>query len=113
MLKIKIIGTEDSKQKALANRVRQAIEELAVDASIIEITNWEDIIAHNIIQTPALAIRNQVLSQGFVPQVGELKTLIAAFLPDLKKKAQLIDVLGQIDSDNPFGDEPFLQHNLK
>jgi hypothetical protein len=113
MLKIKIIGTEDSKQKALVNRVKQAIEELAVDASIDQITNWEDIIAHNIIQTPALAIRHQVLSQGFVPQVTELKTLIAAFLPDLKKNAQLIDVLAQLEPDNPFGSEPFSQHNLK
>lgn len=113
MLKIKIIGTEDSKQKALANRVRQAIEELAVDASIEQITNWEEIIAHNIIQTPALVIRHQVVSQGFVPQVAELKTLIAAFLPDLKKNAQLIDILGQIDGNNPFGNEPFSEHNLK
>jgi hypothetical protein len=31
-------------------------------------------------------IRNQVLSQGFVPQIEELKALIAAFLPELKKK---------------------------
>jgi Thioredoxin domain len=86
MLKIKIIGTEDIKQKTLAHRVKQAIEEMRVDASIIEVTNLEEIIAHNIIKAPALVIRNQVLSQGFVPQIEELKALIAAFLPELKKK---------------------------
>jgi Thioredoxin domain len=86
MLKIKIIGTEDSKQKALMQRVRQAIEDMAIEAEILEITNWEDIVSHNIIKAPALVIRNQVLSQGFVPQIEELKTLIAAFCPELKKK---------------------------
>lgn len=85
MLKIKIIGTEDIKQKALTNRVLKAIEDLRVDVSIVEITNLEDIIAYDIIQTPALVIRNQVLCQGIIPQVAELKGLIAAFLPDVKK----------------------------
>lgn len=86
MLKIRIIGTEDIKQKTLAHRVKQAIEEMGIEASIIEVTNLEDIIAHNIIKAPALVIRNQVLSQGFVPQIEEIKTLIAAFLPESKEK---------------------------
>lgn len=85
MLNIKIIGTEDLKQKALANRVRQAIDTMMIDAKIVEITSLEEIIAYDIIQTPALVIRNQVLSQGIIPQVAELKRLIAAFLPDVKK----------------------------
>ena len=85
MLNIKIIGTEDLKQKALTNRVRQAIDTMMIDAKIVEITSLEEIIAYDIIQTPALVIRNQVLSQGIIPQVAELKRLIAAFLPDVKK----------------------------
>ena len=85
MLNIKIIGTEDLKQKALTNRVRQAIDTMMIDATVVEITSLEEIIAYNIIQTPALVIRNQVLSQGIIPQVAELKRLIAAFLPDVKK----------------------------
>lgn len=85
MLIIKIIGTEDLKQKALSNRVRQAIDTMMIDAKIVEITNLEEIIAYDIIQTPALVIRNQVLSQGIIPQVADLKRLIAAFLPDVKK----------------------------
>jgi hypothetical protein len=86
MLKIKIIGTEDIKQRALAHRVKQAIEEMMIEASVVEITNLDEIIANNIIKAPALVVRNQVLSQGFVPQIEEIKTLIAAFSPELKKK---------------------------
>jgi hypothetical protein len=88
MLKIKIIGTEDIKQRILADRVKQAIEEMMIEASVVEVTNLEEIIAHNIIKAPALVIRTQVLSQGFVPQIEELKALIAAFSPELKKKSE-------------------------
>jgi Thioredoxin domain len=89
MLKIKIIGTEDIKQKALLNRVLKALEDMRIDAIIEEITNLDDIVAEGIIQTPALIIRNQVLCQGIIPQVAELKDLIAAFLPDVKKTLNL------------------------
>lgn len=88
MLKIKIIGTQDIKQKALTNRVIKAIEDMRIDATVVEITNLDEIVAEDIIQTPALIIRNQVLSQGIIPQVAELKILISAFLPDEKKKVE-------------------------
>lgn len=89
MLKIKIIGTEGIKQKALVKRMKQAIDALKIDATIVEITSLEDIIAYNIIQTPALVVRNQVLSQGIIPQIAELKTLITAFSPSLKRDEPL------------------------
>jgi Thioredoxin domain len=88
MLNIEIIGTENNKQKALVNRVKQAVELMKIEATISEITDWEEIMNYDIIQTPALVIRNQVLSQGFVPHITDLKILIAAFLPDTKKKIE-------------------------
>ena len=84
MLKIIIIGTRNRKQKALITHIKQALEALMIQATIVEITNLDEIIANNIILMPALVIRNQVLSQGIVPQVEELKDLIAAFLPNEK-----------------------------
>jgi hypothetical protein len=81
-LKIGIVGLTDHKQKRLLLNVQKAIEELATDSQIIEVSELEDIIASNVVQTPALVIRNQVLSQGFVPDTDEIKRLIVAFLPD-------------------------------
>jgi Thioredoxin domain len=82
MLKIKIIGTEDTQQKILVLNVKSAVDSLGADAIIIPITDWEDIMNYDIIQTPALVIRNQVLSQGFVPRVSEIQRIIKAFLPN-------------------------------
>jgi Thioredoxin domain len=82
MLRIKIIGAEDTQQKMLLNNVNEAIRQSSIDARTIMVTDWEDIINHNIIQTPALIVRNQVLSQGFVPSVLDIRRILKAFLPD-------------------------------
>lgn len=86
MLTVKIVGTEDKKFKILVNRVRQAIDSLDAEATVEEITDWEEIIGMGIIQIPAIIIRNQVLSQGFLPNLSELKTLLKMFLTPIKKK---------------------------
>ncbi|MBL7816562.1 MAG: thioredoxin family protein [Saprospiraceae bacterium] len=87
MLKIEIIGTEDSKQKQLARHVQQAIDASRIDANVKTVSNWEEIVAYRIIRTPALVIRNQVLSQGFVPSVAEIQSLLSSFIYD---KNQLV-----------------------
>jgi Thioredoxin domain len=81
MLRIKIIGAEDTQQKMLLSNVNEAIRQSSIDARTIMVTDWEDIINHNIIQTPALIVRNQVLSQGFVPSVLDIRRILKAFLP--------------------------------
>jgi hypothetical protein len=82
MLRIKIIGAEDTQQKTLLSNVNEAVRLLGIDARTITVTDWEDIINHNIIQTPALVVRNQVLSQGFVPSALDIRRILKAFLPD-------------------------------
>jgi uncharacterized membrane protein len=81
MLRIKIIGAEDKQQKLLLHNVSEAVRELDVEARIITITDWQDIVNHDLIHTPALIVRNQVISQGFVPAISELKKVLLAFLP--------------------------------
>lgn len=87
MMKIEIIGTEDSKQKQLVRHVQQAIDALGMDTRIKIVSNWEEIVAYRIIKTPALMVRNQVLSQGFVPSAVEIQSLLASFIYD---KNQLV-----------------------
>ncbi len=87
MLKIEIIGTEDSKQKQLVRHVQQAIDALGIHTGIKLISNWEEIVSYRIIKTPALVVQNQVLSQGFVPTVTEIQSLLASFIYD---KNQLV-----------------------
>ena len=87
MLKIEIIGTEDRKQKQLVRNVQQAMDGLYINPNLKIISNWEEIIAYRIIKTPALVVQNQVLSQGFVPNVQEIQSLLKSFIYD---KNQLV-----------------------
>ncbi len=88
LLRIKIIGTEDTQQKMLMYNVKEALNQLGMEARIHTITDWEDIMNTNIIQSPALVIRNQVIAQGFIPSVVELKKTIRAFIPDEQKQLE-------------------------
>ena len=87
MIKIEIIGTEDHKQKQLVRHVQQAIDALGLRTNIKIVSNWEEIVAYRIIKTPALVVQNQILSQGFVPNVTEIQSLLASFIYD---KNQLV-----------------------
>ncbi len=87
MIKIEIIGTEDRKQKQLVRHVQQAIDALDIPIVIKIISNWEEVVSYRIIKTPALVVQNQVLCQGFVPNVTEIQSLLALFIYD---KNQLV-----------------------
>lgn len=90
-LKIEIIGTENTLQKMLLVNVKDALNrlglELGKEVNIVTITDWEDIIHYDIIQTPVLVIRKQVISQGFLPNIIEIQRIIKAFLPDAHKES--------------------------
>ncbi|NJN33631.1 MAG: thioredoxin family protein [Saprospiraceae bacterium] len=62
-----------------------------MEARIIAITDWQDILAFDIISIPALIIRNQVLSQGFVPTVHDLENLIKAFIPNENRSTKTLN----------------------
>jgi hypothetical protein len=81
MLEIKIIGAEDNAQKTLLRNINEAVKALSLNAKVNSVTDWEDIIKHDIIHTPAFVVRNQVISQGFVPNTEEIEKILKAFLP--------------------------------
>ena len=87
MVKIEIIGTEDSKQRQLVRHVQQAIDALGINIRIKIISNWEEVVAYRIIKTPALIVSNQVLSQGFVPDSTEIQLLLSSFFYDKNQLA--------------------------
>jgi hypothetical protein len=69
-------------KKKLVTRTQNALIELGITARISTVTAIDEILKYDIIQTPALVVRNQVLSQGLVPEIAEIKQFIKAFLPD-------------------------------
>jgi len=78
MKQIKVLGTGCATCKQLEKLVRQAVEETATDATIEKVEDIQDIIAYNVMSTPALVIDEEVRSAGRVPSIEELKQLIGS-----------------------------------
>jgi small redox-active disulfide protein 2 len=74
---IKILGSGCSNCQKLEAHAKKAVDELGIDAEIIKVTEYPDIMAFGIMTTPALVIDEQVLFAGHVPSFEAVKGLIA------------------------------------
>jgi len=75
-MKIKILGTDCPKCKALEIATIEMVNELGIDA---EVTKEEDIIKimeYGVMRTPGLVIDGKVLFNGRIPSSEELKELL-------------------------------------
>jgi small redox-active disulfide protein 2 len=76
MLIIKILGSGCPNCKKLESIARQAVEHLSVEAEIIKVTDYADIMAYNIMSTPGLVINGKVVSSGRIPSPAEVTTFL-------------------------------------
>jgi small redox-active disulfide protein 2 len=76
MLNIKILGSGCPNCKKLEALARQAVEQLAVEAEVVKVTDFADIMAYNIMSTPGLVINEKVVSSGRIPSPGEITTFL-------------------------------------
>ena len=50
---------------------------MGVDAEIVKVTDYADIMAYNVLSTPGLVINEKLVAAGRIPQEAEVKTWIA------------------------------------
>lgn len=76
MKKLQVLGTGCPKCKKLAEAVDMAAQQLGLEYEIVKVTDIMEITGFGVMMTPALAIDGQVVFQGKVPGVDELKVII-------------------------------------
>lgn len=74
---IKILGSGCMNCQRLEQRARQAADELGIDAEIVKVTEYPDIMAFGIMSTPGLVVDESVKVAGRVPSVDEIKSILA------------------------------------
>ena len=74
---IKILGTGCPKCKRLEQLTKEVLTELNVSAEVEKVTAVGDIMAYDIISTPALVINEAVLSSGKIPSKKEISEWIS------------------------------------
>ena len=75
-MKIKILGTGCAKCHQLEQTARQAVKELAIDATIEEVKNMKKIMEYPILTTPGLVVNEELVCSGRIPTKSEVTQFI-------------------------------------
>jgi len=76
MLTIKVLGPGCENCKRLAWLAERAAQHLAVEAQIIKVTNYQEIMKYDILATPGLVINEKLVSSGRIPGEAEITTFL-------------------------------------
>ena len=77
MKKIQILGTGCAKCRMLAETAKQAADLLAIEYEIEKVTDINDIMSFGVMITPALVVDGEVKSAGKVPDIEQVKKMLA------------------------------------
>jgi small redox-active disulfide protein 2 len=72
------LGTGCPNCKRLEKLTRQAVSDLGVDATVVKVEDLDQIMAYDILATPALVIDESVVVSGRVPRKDEIAAWIQA-----------------------------------
>jgi len=82
MLTIKVLGSGCANCKKLEANTRQAVSMLGIDADVIKVTEYPEIMKYNIMSTPGLVINEKVVSAGRIPSEAELTVFLTTALTE-------------------------------
>lgn len=74
MLTIKILGSGCANCKRVEQIVRKIVEEMSLEAEVIKVTGYPEIMKYNIMSTPGLVINEKIVSTGRIPAPAEVTT---------------------------------------
>ena len=77
-MKILIAGPGCPKCQTTEKNVRDACEQLSLDAEVMHLSDVKEYAKHGVMLTPAVIIDSKVVSSGRVPSVDEIKNLLEA-----------------------------------
>mgnify|MGYP001080194323 FL=1 len=77
MLTIKVLGSGCPNCKKVEAIARQAVDLMGMQAEVIKVTDYNQIMEYNILSTPGLVINEKVVCAGRIPTPAEVTTWLA------------------------------------
>jgi small redox-active disulfide protein 2 len=72
MLTVKVLGSGCANCKKLEAVTRKVVSDLGVEADIIKVTDYAEIMKYPILSTPGLVINEKLVSTGRIPAENEI-----------------------------------------
>jgi small redox-active disulfide protein 2 len=76
MLTIKVLGSGCANCKRLAWLTERTAEHLGIEAQLVKVTDYNDIMKYDILSTPGLVINEKLVSSGRIPSEAEITTFL-------------------------------------
>ena len=83
MLTIKVLGSGCANCNRLEQETKKAAKNLAIEAEVIKVTDYQQILAYDVLSTPGLVINEKVVSAGRIPAQSEIITFLANALEEI------------------------------
>lgn len=80
MLTIKVLGSGCANCKRVEQIVHKIVDTMSLDAEIVKVTDYKDIMAYNILSTPGLVVNEKIVSTGRIPSEAEITTFVTSAL---------------------------------
>ena len=77
MITIKVLGSGCANCKRVEQIANKVVAEMALEAEVIKVTDYADIMAYNILSTPGLVVNEKVVCTGRIPTPAEVTTWLA------------------------------------
>lgn len=74
MITIKVLGSGCPNCKRVEALAHQAADALKLEAEVIKVTDYNQILDYNILSTPGLVINEKIVCSGRIPSLEEIKT---------------------------------------
>jgi small redox-active disulfide protein 2 len=82
MLQIKILGSGCPNCKKLEEETKKVVSNLAVEAEVEKVTDYQQIMDYDVLSTPGLVINGEVVSSGRIPSQSEISSFLNNALSD-------------------------------
>ena len=80
-MEIKILGGGCAKCERLEALTREVVEDLGLQADFTKVKSMNEIMAYDVMTTPALVVNEKVYSQGRIPSKEEIQQWLGAIEP--------------------------------
>lgn len=76
MLTIKVLGSGCANCKKVEGIVRQVIAKMGLEAEVVKVTDYAQMMQYDIMSTPGLVVNEKLVSAGRIPSEAEITTFM-------------------------------------